>query len=67
MPAQILLQANPPADPSLLPDSVLQLGVQLNTKNYLSDDELKAMKMFRRAGDYIAAGLHSWISVAGHC
>ncbi|KAJ7911489.1 phosphoketolase [Mycena leptocephala] len=57
MPAQILLQANPPADPSLLPDSVLQLGVQLNTKNYLSDDELKAMKMFRRAGDYIAAAM----------
>ncbi|KAJ7039639.1 phosphoketolase [Mycena alexandri] len=57
MPAQILLQANPPADPSLLPDSVLQLGVQLDTKDYLSSDELKAIKMFRRAADYIAAAM----------
>ncbi|KAJ7672138.1 phosphoketolase [Mycena polygramma] len=57
MPAQILLQANPPADPSLLPDSVLQLGVQLDTKNYLPEDELKSIKMFRRAADYIAAAM----------
>ncbi|KAJ7746366.1 phosphoketolase [Mycena metata] len=57
MPAQILLQANPPADPSLLPDSVLQLGVQLETKDYLASDELKAIKMFRRAADYIAAAM----------
>ncbi|KAJ7671559.1 phosphoketolase [Mycena polygramma] len=57
MPAQILLQANPPADPSLLPDSVLQLGVQLDTKNYLPEDELKSLKMFRRAADYIAAAM----------
>lgn len=56
MPGQILIQANPPADPSLLPDSVLQLSVKLDTKNYLSNDELKAMKMFRRTADYIAAG-----------
>ncbi|KAJ7086142.1 phosphoketolase [Mycena belliarum] len=57
MPAQILLQANPPADPSLLPDSVLQLSVQLDTKNYLPNEELKAMKAFRRAADYIAAAM----------
>ncbi|KAK7032816.1 putative phosphoketolase [Favolaschia claudopus] len=57
MPAQILLQANPPADPSLLPDSILSLGVQLDTKDYLSKDELKAMKLFRRAADYIAAAM----------
>ncbi|KAJ6466558.1 phosphoketolase [Mycena vitilis] len=57
MPAQILLQANPPADPSLLPDSVLQLGVQLDTRNYLPEDELKSIKMFRRAADYIAAAM----------
>ncbi|KAJ7220120.1 phosphoketolase [Mycena pura] len=57
MPGQILLQANPPADPSLLPDSVLELSVQLDTKNYLSDDELKSIEMFRRAADYIAAAM----------
>ncbi|KAJ7733403.1 phosphoketolase [Mycena maculata] len=57
MPGQILIQANPPADPSLLPDSVLELSVKLNTKNYLSDDELKSIKMFRRAADYIAAAM----------
>ncbi|KAJ6466563.1 phosphoketolase [Mycena vitilis] len=57
MPAQILLQANPPADPSLLPDSVLQLGVQLDTKNYLTEDDLKSIEMFRRAADYIAAAM----------
>ncbi|KAJ7152275.1 hypothetical protein C8R43DRAFT_1003975 [Mycena crocata] len=53
---QILIQANPPADPSLLSDSIHQLSVQLNTKSYLSSDELKAIKMFRRVADYIAAG-----------
>jgi xylulose-5-phosphate/fructose-6-phosphate phosphoketolase len=57
MPGQILLQANPPADSSLLPDSVLELGVQLDTKNYLSDDELKSLKLFRRTADYIAAAM----------
>ncbi|KAF7312098.1 D-xylulose 5-phosphate/D-fructose 6-phosphate phosphoketolase [Mycena indigotica] len=57
MPGQILLQANPPADPSLLPDSVLELGVQLGVKDYLPPDELKSLKMFRRAADYIAAAM----------
>ncbi|KAJ7454731.1 phosphoketolase [Mycena latifolia] len=57
MPGQILLQANPPADPSLLPDSILQYSIQLDTKNYLSSEELKAIKMFRRAADYIAAAM----------
>ncbi|KAJ7638132.1 XFP N-terminal domain-containing protein [Mycena rosella] len=57
MPGQILLQANPPAEPSLLPDSMLQFSVHLDTKNYLSNDELKSMKMFRRAADYIAAAM----------
>jgi xylulose-5-phosphate/fructose-6-phosphate phosphoketolase len=56
MPGQILLQANPPADPSLLPDSMLEFSVKLDTKDYLSKDELNAIKMFRRAADYIASG-----------
>ncbi|KAF7327423.1 putative phosphoketolase [Mycena kentingensis (nom. inval.)] len=57
MPAQILLQANPSPDPSQLPDSVLQLGVQLDVNNYLSAEELKSIQMFRRAADYIAAAM----------
>ncbi|KAJ7284572.1 phosphoketolase [Mycena rebaudengoi] len=57
MPGQILLQANPPADPSLLPDSMLEFSVKLDTKDYLSKDELNAIKMFRRAADYIASAM----------
>ncbi|KAJ7510452.1 phosphoketolase [Mycena galericulata] len=57
MPGQILLQANPPADPSLLPESLLDFNVKLDIKNYLSDEELKSLKMFRRAADYIAAAM----------
>ncbi|KAJ6630943.1 XFP N-terminal domain-containing protein [Mycena sp. CBHHK59/15] len=57
MPGQILLQANPPADPSQLPESMLEFSVKLKTKDYLSKEELKAMKMFRRAADYIAAAM----------
>jgi xylulose-5-phosphate/fructose-6-phosphate phosphoketolase len=56
MPAQQLLQANPPADPSLLPDSLLKYSVKLDIQNTLSKDELNAMQMYRRAANYIAAG-----------
>ena len=47
---------NPTPDPSLLPDSVLDCRVELNTKNVLSPEELHSVQCFRRAGDYIAAG-----------
>lgn len=57
MPAQRISQPNPPADPSLLPDDVLNLAVQLNTTDYLSEDELRAIQDFRKAADYIAAGM----------
>jgi xylulose-5-phosphate/fructose-6-phosphate phosphoketolase len=57
MPAQLLAQANPPPDPSRLPDSVLECRVQLDIKNALLEDELKAIQMYRRAANYIAAGL----------
>lgn len=56
MPGQELFQPNPPADPSQLPDSILEYSVKLNTKDYLKPDELKNIQMFRRAADYIAAG-----------
>ena len=56
MPGQEIAQANPPPDPSLLPDSLLEFGVHLNNKDVLSKHELTAIHMFRRAADYIAAG-----------
>lgn len=57
MPGQILYTANPPPDPSQLADSVLELSVKLDTKNFLSPDELKSIQLFRRAADYIAAAM----------
>lgn len=56
MPAQFISQPNPPPDPSLLPDTVLDYAVKLDTSNFLSPDELNAVQHFRRAADYIAAG-----------
>lgn len=56
MPAQIISQPNPPADPSLLPDSVRSYEVALDTKDYLPPAELESIQLFRRAADYIAAG-----------
>lgn len=56
MPAQELLVANPPADPSLLPDFVEKLKIELDNKAVLSPTELDAVQQFRRAADYIAAG-----------
>ena len=56
MPGQLLFQPTPPPDPSQLPESILQYGVQLDISNTLSSEELTAIKQFRRAADYIAAG-----------
>jgi xylulose-5-phosphate/fructose-6-phosphate phosphoketolase len=55
---QQLAQANPPPDPSLLPDSVLEYKVKLVIENTLSKDELNAIQMYRRAANYIAAGAY---------
>lgn len=49
--------ANPPPDPSSLSNDVLQLSVTLDTKNYLSPGDLKSVQLFRRAANYIAAGI----------
>jgi xylulose-5-phosphate/fructose-6-phosphate phosphoketolase len=56
MPGQQIAQANPPPDPSHLPDSLLDLRVTLDTQNVLSPDEVENIKKFRRAADYIAVG-----------
>ncbi|KAI0035422.1 XFP N-terminal domain-containing protein [Vararia minispora EC-137] len=57
MPGQEIAGPNPPADSSLLPESILSYKVDLDTQNALSSDELKAIKTFRRAADYIAAAM----------
>ncbi|KAI0783687.1 XFP N-terminal domain-containing protein [Abortiporus biennis] len=57
MPAQVLLQANPPADPSQLPDLISQLKVEISHKGFLSAEERDAIQHFRRAADYIAAAM----------
>ncbi|KAK7690629.1 hypothetical protein QCA50_005728 [Cerrena zonata] len=56
MPAQELLQPNPPADASLIPDEILKLRVDI-PKDVLSATELKNIQDFRRAADYIAAAM----------
>ncbi|TCD60297.1 hypothetical protein EIP91_010418 [Steccherinum ochraceum] len=57
MPAQELAQANPPPDPSLLPEYVLDLKTVIPNQNVLSPAELSAVQQFRRAADYIAAAM----------
>ncbi|KAH7927923.1 D-xylulose 5-phosphate/D-fructose 6-phosphate phosphoketolase [Leucogyrophana mollusca] len=57
MPGQQISQPNPPPDPSHLPDSVLDYGVQIRTAAVLHESELLALKKFRRAANYIAAAM----------
>jgi xylulose-5-phosphate/fructose-6-phosphate phosphoketolase len=56
MPTQGLAQANPPPDASQLPEEVLNLKINLDISDALSDAEIGALRKFRRAADYIAAG-----------
>ena len=59
MGGQQLFQANPPPDPSELPDAILDWRVQLDIQNVLSPEELHAVQEFRKAADYIAAGAYA--------
>jgi len=61
MPGQELLQPNPSPDPSHIPDLMLQCSVHLDTRNYLTKDELVPLQMFSRAANYIAAGQSKFI------
>lgn len=56
MPDQEISQPNPPPDASLLPDSLLDLRVQLDVRDVLSHHELTAIQKFRRAANYVTAG-----------
>ncbi|THG98190.1 hypothetical protein EW026_g3949 [Hermanssonia centrifuga] len=57
MPGEEIYVANPPPDPSHLPDEILKFKVQLNTRNVIPEKELHAIQEFRRAADYIAAAM----------
>jgi xylulose-5-phosphate/fructose-6-phosphate phosphoketolase len=58
MPGEVIDRPNPKALPSLIPDSVLDLSVNLE-KTKLSDADLTGLEEFRRASNYIAAGMPS--------
>ncbi|KAG6804667.1 hypothetical protein H0H93_007404, partial [Arthromyces matolae] len=55
MPAQQLAVANPPPEPSHIPKEILAFDAQVNTKDYLSHDELKSLDLFTRAANYMSA------------
>ncbi|THH15649.1 hypothetical protein EW146_g4848 [Bondarzewia mesenterica] len=57
MPAEEVAQPNPPADPSHIPESILDLRVQLNICDALTDEERVCIQKFRNAADYIAAAM----------
>jgi len=57
MAPQLVSQPNPPPEPSLIPDILLQCGVHLNVKGYLSKDEHAAIQRFTHAAHYIAAAM----------
>jgi xylulose-5-phosphate/fructose-6-phosphate phosphoketolase len=56
MPGEEIDRANPQALPSLIPDAVLDLSVKLE-KTKLDEADLKGIELFRRASNYIAAGI----------
>ena len=59
MPSEPHEVPNPPAEKSQLPDSILQLAINLDDakKTVLTGDELAACKAYRRAANYIAAAM----------
>ena len=59
MPSDFKEIPNPPPEKSQLPDSVLQLAVNLDDakKSVLSDADITAIQAYRRAANYIAAAM----------
>jgi xylulose-5-phosphate/fructose-6-phosphate phosphoketolase len=56
MHGEVIDRPNPQPLASRIPDSVLELSVKLE-KVALSDADLKGLEEFRRASNYIAAGM----------
>ena len=59
MPPEFHEVPNPPPEKSQLPDSLLNLSINLDDKkkSILGDNELAALKAYRRAANYIAAAM----------
>ena len=59
MPSDFKEVPNPPPEASQLPDSLLQLAVNLDDakKSVLSNADIKALQAYRRAANYIAAAM----------
>lgn len=59
MPSNFKEIPNPPPEKSHLPDSLLQLAINLDSekKSVLSDADVKAIQAYRRAANYIAAAM----------
>jgi xylulose-5-phosphate/fructose-6-phosphate phosphoketolase len=59
MPSEFHETPNPPPEKSQLPDSLLQLAINLDEakKSVLTDEEIEACKAYRRAANYIAAAM----------
>lgn len=57
MPGEVIDRPNPQALASHLPDSVSELSIQLE-KLQIPEDDLQSLEEFRRASNYIAAGLY---------
>ena len=51
------MKPNPPPDPSMLPDSLLELCVRPDPTGVLTADERKALSLFQRMGNYMAAAM----------
>lgn len=59
MPTEFHEISNPPPEKSQLPDSLLNLAINLDNekKSILNDNELAALKAYRRAANYVAAAM----------
>lgn len=57
MPGEIIDRPDPPPSRSHLPSALLELAVRLDIKDALSNNDVKALKKFRRAADYIAVAM----------
>jgi xylulose-5-phosphate/fructose-6-phosphate phosphoketolase len=57
MPAEILDRPNPPPGNSQLPETVLDLEVNLDITSSLSNEKRDAIQKFRRMANYIAAAM----------
>lgn len=57
MPGQQISKPNPAPDASQLSDDILNWSIKVEHDNFLSKDDAKAIQMFRRAADYIAAAM----------